>query len=315
MKKCNFLVIGGLGFIGKATVRILAANGHKVRVFDRRIPEKEEACSLFNNLSNIEFIAGDFINKKHLHDALEGCDVCIHLATTTLPATSNDDKIFDAQTNLVGTILLLEILRELNINKMVFLSSGGTVYGNPLYTPIDENHPTNPATSYGIIKLSIEKYCTLFNLLYGMKNVVIRLSNPYGLEQSGNGIQGVISVFLKKALSDEPIDIWGDGSVVRDYIYIEDVAKAILSASIYEGNETVFNIGSGVGTSINDIVAYLKEGLDKPLSVNYNEARCFDAKINILDIQKAKSELNWSPSIDVKTGLQSMISVLKNRKV
>ncbi|HWD13291.1 MAG TPA: NAD-dependent epimerase/dehydratase family protein [Pseudochrobactrum sp.] len=307
MRYSKFLILGGLGFIGRHVARTLLAQGHTVRVFDRYAPNHHEAARIFNSLNGLEFATGDFTDKDTIYKALIGCDACIHLVTTTLPATSNEDKLYDIQSNLVGTVQLLEAMRNQDIKKMIFLSSGGTVYGNPNYTPIDENHPTNPQSSYGIVKLAIEKYCQLFNHLHGANTIILRLSNPYGPGQSGSGIQGAVPAFTAKALAGQPIEIWGDGNIVRDYIHIDDVSRAIIDATQYRGEETVFNIGNGVGTSLNDIIGFLRETLNKEVKVNYSNARSFDVSTNILDISKAKKELGWLPSIDFKYGINTVI--------
>ncbi|KAA9371157.1 NAD-dependent epimerase/dehydratase family protein [Ochrobactrum quorumnocens] len=313
-KRSRFLVLGGFGFIGRHTVRALLKAGHAVRVFDRSAPSLDVLEQSFDNLENLEVVTGDFTQKQDITAALKDCDGCIHLVTTTLPASSNDKKIFDVQTNLIGTIQLLETMRELDIKKLVFLSSGGTVYGNPVYLPIDEKHPTNPRSSYGITKLSIEKYCALFNQLYGMKSVIIRLSNPYGPGQSHSGIQGAIPVFAAKALSGQPIEIWGDGNVVRDYIYIDDVAEAIISVINYAGNETVFNIGHGKGTSLKEIVSNIEAVINRTVSVNYLESRSLDVQTNILDISKARNELAWQPAMGLDRGIRRVLDELQEKK-
>jgi UDP-glucose 4-epimerase len=198
-------------------------------------------------------------------------------------------------------------MRELAIDKLIFLSSGGTVYGNPLYTPIDENHPTQPRSSYGIVKLAIEKYCYLYNELHDMKTVVLRLSNPYGPGQLGTGIQGAVPVFTHKALSGEPIEVWGDGSVIRDYIHIDDVSAAIISAIEYQGTETVFNIGSGLGTSINEIIVAIEQSLEQKVKVNYLPARALDVSVSVLNIAKAAKELEWTPKVLFESGIQTVV--------
>lgn len=307
MRLGKILVLGGLGFLGRNAVKTLIKRGYSVRVFDRRVPNDAEVIDLFGTSDNIDFIAGDFLDKKLILLALSGCDSCLHLITTTLPATSNADKIYDVSSNLIGSIQVLEAMRELEIGKLIFLSSGGTVYGNPLYTPIDENHPTHPRSSYGIVKLAIEKYCYLFNELHNMKAFVLRLSNPYGAGQLGTGIQGAIPVFVHRALMGEPIEIWGDGKVIRDYVHIDDVSAAIVSAVEYQGNETIFNIGSGSGTSLNQIIGSIEHALKRKVNVNYQPARSLDVSVSVLDITKAISEFAWMPRVPLEEGIRTVV--------
>ncbi|PWU72792.1 NAD-dependent epimerase [Ochrobactrum sp. POC9] len=307
MRLGKILVLGGLGFLGRNTVKTLIRGGYSVRVFDRRVPNEREIITMFGTSDNIDFIAGDFLDRKVILEALTGCDACIHLITTTLPATSNADKIYDVSSNLIGSLQVLESMRELEVGKLVFLSSGGTVYGNPIYTPIDENHPTHPRSSYGIVKLAIEKYCHLYNELHNMKAVVLRLSNPYGAGQLGTGIQGAIPVFVHRALTEEPIEVWGDGNVVRDYVHINDVSAAIASAVEYRGDETLFNIGSGSGRSLNQIVGSIEQALERKVSVNYRPARSLDVSVSVLDITKAMTEFNWKPKVTLESGILTVI--------
>ncbi|WP_018687239.1 NAD-dependent epimerase/dehydratase family protein [Ahrensia kielensis] len=309
----RFLVIGGNGFIGRHVVKKLLQDGYKVRVFDQSVPVPETIKKDYEKCCKIDFVLGDFTDKNAIFEALQDCQGCIHLATTTLPATSNADIQFDIQTNLIGTIQLLELMNELGIKRFVFLSSGGTVYGDPIYTPIDETHPTQPKSSYGIVKLTIENYCHLYKQLHGLKATVLRLSNPYGPGQSLNGIQGVIPIFSSKAAQDQEIEIWGDGSTIRDYIYIDDVVNAIISALNYDGDEIVFNIGSGTGTSLTEIINTLERILNKNIKIKYLPSRTLDASINVLNIKKSKNELKWEPKQSIETGLPSVIKSIKER--
>lgn len=205
---------------------------------------------------------------------------------------------------------LLEAARNHNIKKIVYLSSGGTVYGNPKYTPIGEEHPTNPISSYGITKLAIEKYLFAFNEVYGFNSVVLRVSNPFGPWQSNCGVQGVIGTFLRLALEGKEIEVWGDGTVVRDFIYVDDVIDAITSALNYQGKEVVFNIGAGVGTNINEIIFLLENALKKRIVVNYLPGRNIDVRENVLDVSKAHLHFGWRPKTMLSHGIARLIDSL-----
>ncbi len=214
------------------------------------------------------------------------------------------------ESNVVSTLQLLEAMRGIGIKKIVFASSGGTVYGQPIRTPIDEGHPTDPTTSYGITKLTIEKYMQLEKVLHGLQPVILRVANPYGERQRVEHAQGVVAAFLKRALADQPIEIWGDGSVVRDYLHVSDVAEAFAAALGYQGAETVFNIGSGSGTSLNELVRLLSQQLNKELCVNYQPARDFDVKSNVLNCQRALRDLGWQPQVSMAVGLERTLKWL-----
>jgi UDP-glucose 4-epimerase len=234
---------------------------------------------------------------------LDGIDPVIHLISTTLPKSSNDDPIFDVQSNVVSTLRLCDFAVDAGVRRIVFISSGGTVYGVPRHLPIREDHPTDPRVSYGIVKLAIEKYLALYHEQRGLGYVVLRVANPYGERQRVDVAQGAVAVFIDRALRDVPIEIWGDGSVVRDYIYIQDVASAFLRAVEYDGPPCVVNIGSGTGHSLNDLVARLESMLSRKVACRYLPARGIDVPRNVLDIARARETLQWSPSVGLDDGI------------
>jgi UDP-glucose 4-epimerase len=296
------LVIGGNGFIGTNLVDALHDAGHKVRVFDLFPSRYREPHP------NVEYVVGDMGNHGELHDAVQDVDWVFHLAYATLPQTSNEDPGYDVRSNVINSIQLLEECRHSSVRKIIFISSGGTVYGVPQRTPIPEDHPTEPICSYGITKLTIEKYLALYQKIWGLNYVVCRLSNPYGPLQNPFAKQGAIGVFLGNVLQGKPITIWGDGEVVRDYIYIEDAVAALLRAAEYEagdGDPRVFNIGGGDGTSLNQLVQAIKQIVDAPVGVTYTPARALDVPANVLDISKAQKYLKWTPQVELAEGLRT----------
>ena len=260
MARC--LVLGGAGFIGSHLAEALLLRGDTVRVFDRPNLVLPESLAGARGLERVD---GDFINEDDLAHAVPGCDVVFHLVSTTLPKSSNDNPIYDVDTNVIGTLHLLEVAKQSGVRKIVFISSGGTVYGIPRQIPVPESHATDPLVSYGISKLAIEKYLHLYKVLHGLDYTVLRVANPFGERQRVNAAQGAVAVFLHKALAGETIEIWGDGSVTRDYVYIRDVVNAFVKAMDYEGEPRVFNIGSGEGRSLNDILAAMEELLGRPV--------------------------------------------------
>lgn len=301
------LLIGGAGFIGRALADALVRDGKNVRIFTRTVsPDLRKSFSGWST-GKVELLQGDFLVTDDLRRALDGCDSIVHLVTTTLPATSNADKVLDIETNLLATVRLLEVARSYGPKRIVFLSSGGTVYGNPLYIPIDEVHPTNPLSSYGIGKLAIEKYLNLYSHLYGFNAVSLRLSNPYGPGQRGDRQQGAVAVFLERALTGKSIDIWGDGKVVRDYVYIDDAVNAICTALQYKGTQNVFNIGSGEGHDLNEIINVLGRLLNRKLAVSYHDPRAVDVKASILDISLAQKHLGWTPRFTFDEGISRFL--------
>jgi UDP-glucose 4-epimerase len=295
------VIVGGNGFIGTHLVEFLIREKIKVRVFDR-FPSQ-----FAQPKSEVEYIIGDLGNHGALAEIVESADWVFHLAYTTLPKTSNDDPVYDVRSNLIDTLQLLQACCDAKVTKVVFASSGGTVYGAPQQIPIPESHPTEPICSYGITKLSIEKYLHLFYHLYGLDYAVARMSNPYGEGQNPNAKQGAIGVFLGRVARGEPISIWGDGNVVRDYIHIDDAAAALLAAAKYApGAEAprIFNIGSGVGLSLNQIVEEIRKVVDRKFQVVYTPARSLDVPANILDTSLAQTHLKFYPAIDLPTGIR-----------
>jgi UDP-glucose 4-epimerase len=190
---------------------------------------------------------------------------------------------------------------------MVFVSSGGTVYGLARQNPIPESHPTDPICSYGIHKLTIEKYLQLFRSKNSLDSIVLRVSNVYGETQDCNRPLGAVAHFTARAVNEIPIEIWGDGTTTRDYIHIDDVVNALAKSISYEGAERLFNIGSGHGVSLNQLVEMLRQRLSKPVTVNYRPQRGCDVFENILDISRARRELSWTPGVALELGLERMI--------
>jgi len=290
------LVLGGNGFIGSHVVDALLKSGYKVRIFDRG-PELYRAT-----LSNVDYRFAPFSDVPALAEALEGVDIVYHLISTTVPSTSNLDPVGDIEGNLVSSVRLLQLMVQKNIHRIIYLSSGGTVYGIPQALPISESHPLNPICSYGVVKAAIEKYLFMYHSLHGIQPVVLRASNPYGERQTHSGVQGVIGTFFNKVLNDEVIEIWGDGSIVRDFVYVKDLAELCVVAgnSRYTG---ILNAGSGTGYSIKDIINGISFVVGAEVSHLFKPGRDYDVPKVVLDISKANNELGWSPSVSLHDGL------------
>ena len=290
------LVLGGSGFIGVHLVRGLLAAGSLVRVYDRSQNKFGVA------FADAEYVEGELGNYGLIREAVEGMEVVYHLVSTTLPKTSNDDPIYDVRSNLVDTLQLLEACAEAGVRKVVFASSGGTIYGLPRTVPIAEDHPTDPITSYGIVKLAVEKYLGHFQRLHGLDYAVLRVSNPYGPYQNPGGQQGAVAVFLQHLSAGEPITIWGDGSVVRDYLYVSDLAEALVLAGGVESRQSVFNVGSGRGTSLNELISLIVDVTGERPEVEYVSGRAMDVPANVLDVTRAREELGWRSRTDLVEG-------------
>lgn len=299
-KRSRCLITGGGGFQGYHLTKSLIANGYKVRCMDRYKP-------VWMPDEHVEFFEGDFSAIHQIAGAIKGCDVIFHLACTTLPQTSNEDPDFDVSSNVLGTIRMLDEAVKAKVKRFIFISSGGTVYGVPSLIPIPENHPTNPICSYGISKLMIEKYLRLYHRIHGLNACSIRLSNPFGEFQRVDSIQGAIAVFCYKALIGKTIQIWGDGSVKRDFIYISDVIDAMVKLIDSPVSGCEINIGTGKALSLNEIMDEIDYLLGKKIERHYSIARKFDIPVNVLDISFAKEKLNWEPKVTIQEGLDRTI--------
>lgn len=301
MKKC--LILGGCGFIGSHLADKLLEDGHEVRIFDR---PNVDISNVAHIAGEVEILEGDFTNEADVAKALEGMEVVYHLISTTLPATSNQNPAYDIESNLIGTIKMLDAAVKAGIEKIIFSSSGGTVYGPAEKIPIPEEHPTNPISSYGIHKLAIEKYLALYGNLYGLDWRVLRPSNPYGERQNPEGQQGAVAVFASALKQGKPITIWGDGSVVRDYIYVKDVVRAFAYFAQSSAPSRIYNISTGIGTDLNRLVELMAKASGLGPVVKYLPARKVDIPVNVLDNSKAKRELGWEPSVTLFEGLKKI---------
>ena len=285
--------------MGAHLVDRLVADGDRVRVLDR-VPI--DLRLRWQGAATVEDLAGDFVDLSAIDAAVKEIDVAYHLVSTTIPATSNVDPVFDVQSNLIGTLSFLKSAHAAGVKKVIFVSSGGTVYGNAPLQPIKETDPTNPICSYGITKLAIEKYLALYEYLHGLRFTAFRVSNAFG-EKQRPGPQGVISAFMQKALKGVPLEVWGDGSVVRDYVYVHDVVDALVRGSEYEGPCRIFNVGSGTGRSLNEVVEALRLITGEPIECIYKASRPVDVPRSVLDISLIKQELAWLPRVNFSTAL------------
>ncbi len=294
---CRVLVLGGQGFIGSHLVETLLGNGVRVRVLSR---PGRRGLHLF---SGVEYHFVDFSDSSSLAEALIDVDVVVHSLSSTVPATANLDPIADINCNLLSTVRLLQQMRDQGVSRLVFLSSGGTVYGEAKTIPIPEEHARNPVSSYGIVKVAIENYIAMFSAQHGLKSLVLRVSNPYGPRQGHLGVQGVIPTFFQRIIAGDEIRIWGDGSSVRDYLYISDLVSCIVQG-ITKDLAGVYNVGSGLGVSLRNILSLIEEILGISANVHYLPLRGFDVKKVVLDISKISKALDWVPSVPLREGCE-----------
>ncbi len=294
--KC--LVVGGTAFIGKHLVNYIRNQGDTVTIYSRKLPKNEMPSE------GITFIQGSLDDREKLFAAAKDIDVVYHLAWGTFPGTSIRNPGKDVMSNVLGSINLLDACVENNVHRIVFSSSGGTVYGKPIYLPIDESHFTNPISSYGITKLTIEKYIKMYGCLYDLKYAILRMSNAYGEGQLPYRGQGIIPTFLARIYEGKPLIIFGDGSVVRDYIYVKDVAKAFYMAAYGSLPNCTYNVGSGQGINISDLIDRIKAVTGNDITVKYEQNRSFDVPKVILDCELIKSEIGWNADVNLDEGIK-----------
>lgn len=300
------LVLGGAGFIGLNLCNRLVDRGAGVTCFSRSHPR-------LNDLDpRVVPMTGHFDDRLALANAVEGQDIVFHLIAGSVPQSSNRDPSAELTAAPIATLHLLEICRSARIRKVVFSSSGGAIYGIPSTTPIPEHAPTDPISAYGISKLTIEKSLYLYNHLYGIDYQILRIANPYGPFQLGNKHQGLIGSYIHRVLSGQPLEIWGTGEVVRDFLHVEDVSDALLAAVNYDGPHKVMNVGSGMGLSVNQIIAELQTAFGgERLSCMYKPSRAADVPINVLDTTLIRSELGWRPRVGLSDGLAGTIAWMR----
>lgn len=274
--------MGGLGFIGQNLIEELKED-YRLVVFGR---------SKNHNSPDYIYCHGDFTNRDAVETVFKKhrIDLVIHAISTTIPASA--DPIIDIDSNLKSTVHLLELLKQYNVSKIVFLSSGGTVYGliNELDS-VPENHPTYPISAHGITKLAIEKYLYLYQRLYNLNYLILRLSNPFG-EHHSSDKQGLINITLKKIIKKEPMTVWGNGEIIRDYIYVKDCVKIIHQLIDKNISNQIINVGSNQGYSINEILAIIRNLIGN-FEIIHSEYRNYDVPKIVLDTSKLKSLIDF----------------------
>jgi UDP-glucose 4-epimerase len=306
-QKYSCIVLGGGGFIGTNLCRRLVTSGHRVRAFGRR-------CLFPGDLQGAEWYQGDFSDSSSLAAAIDSFDVVFHLVHATVPQSANLDMAGDVQMNILPSIALLELCRRLGVQRIVFSSSGGTIYGRAGQIPTPETDPTEPITAYGVSKLAIEKYLGLYEYLYGLSFRALRLANPFGPFQVALKNQGVIAAIVSRAVNNEQIEIWGDGSVVRDFIFVEDVMDALEAAVADESLERIFNIGSGQGTSLCEVIAAIERLLGTRLKIDWRPGRPVDVPTSVMAIDRARDSLGWQPKVPFEVGLKKTIEWAHERR-
>lgn len=306
----NIILLGAAGFIGtNLTIQLAQSQTNKITLVDRKKQYFSNIVKL--GLENIDLLECDFDEYTDFSNLLEGQDIVYHLLSTTVPTTSNQHIVEELKANVIVTAKILESCVRCGVKKVVFLSSGGTVYGKEVECPLDESVATNPITSYGVQKITIEKLLYLYNYMYGLDYRVIRLANPYGPYQRPNGILGAVTTFTYKALKGEEIEVYGDGSVIRDFIYIDDAIRGILKIVGGESEYKVFNLGCGYGTNISTVLSTIEKTLKIELKIIHKPARKVDVPTNFLDISRYETAYGKLNPLPLGKGIKKTADFMK----
>jgi UDP-glucose 4-epimerase len=299
-------VIGANGFIGSHLVDELVAEGHEVTAFDRFRDNSSNFAS-----TNVRHVRGDFMNRADLEEAVQAQDMVFHFLSTTSPATAERDPLLDIRTNLTQTIELINACAQAEVSRFYFASSGGAIYGPQGKISYSETDAPKPVSPYAIAKLSIEHYLDYFRVTHGLQSTIFRISNPYGTRQKKDRLQGLIPIALRQATAGLPITRFGDGSMIRDYVYVEDLVKMIARVVAGQPKHHVYNLGSGLGYSVNEVLAAVEQSVGNPIHIV--EAAVPSTFIDqvVLDVTRFQNEFGWMPSTSLLEGvghtLQDMI--------
>lgn len=260
----NCLVVGGNGFLGSHLVDELAAAGHTVTAFDRFSHDRPTFGS-----SAVRSVTGDFFASDQLRAALEGQELLFHFLSTTTPATASADPTLDVRTNVMQSIELFDMAADAGVRRVYFASTGGAMYGNSGAYRVAETVLPAPVSPYAIGKQAIESYLRFFQRTRGLESTSFRISNPYGPRQHVEKKQGVIPIFLHRIAQGLPVEVYGDGSMVRDFIFAEDAARMIVSTVGSEPAHPVYNVGSGVGTTVNEVLDLARAVTGRDVAVEH----------------------------------------------
>jgi len=299
MKK--ILITGGCGFIGVNLIACLKKNNlaDSIVVLDNESLGKH---SYLEEFDNIEFYHGDIRDKDIVHDLLKGMDAVVHLAADTRVLDSIADPVKNFDVNVVGTLNVLNAVRENKVPILVNASTGGAILGE-VPSPVHEDMAPEPLSPYGASKLSVEAYCSAYTRSYGIRASSLRFSNVYGPRSFHKG--SVVAAFFKNILAGESLNVYGDGSQVRDYVFVEDICTAIVNALELE-IVSFYQLGTGIPTTVNQLIDFMREIVedDSKINVKYHDFRAGEIHTTYCDISKAHKNLNYSPSMDLKQGLK-----------
>lgn len=293
----RIVVLGGMGFLGRNLVdRLVETGKHEITVFDRTIPQRDTDCP-----SNVSYAQGSFRSGYDFEELVSGADLVIHLVSTSVPGNEKGtlDEIYG---NVIPSVELFDACAAQHVGRVVFMSSGGTVYGSSS-RPNKETDLPNPINTYGLQKVMIEQALRYASRSSDLEYQVIRLSNPYGPGQNPHGTLGLITKLVYQALNHETINIFGDGSVVRDFIFIDDAIQAVLDVIKSGETNATYNVGRGIGTSVADVVRTISTTLPENIHLEHKPGRKVDVPYSVLDIEKYKSIASIHDFVSLDEGI------------
>jgi UDP-glucose 4-epimerase len=295
----KYLILGGTGFVGSNLSRALVSRGLHPRMLVRQGRPLDKPLPL---VDKVDLMYGDYLDETAMRQAVEGVDIIFHLISTPHPNFMAEGATHDIQTNLQPMVRMLKICSASGVRKVVYLSSGGTVYGEADAIPIVEDHPTNPISSYGQTQLAIECYLKYISRTTPLEVNILRASNAYGPFQNPMGAQGIVAVAMGCALYNRKLTIYGKGEAVRDYIFISDVTDLMMMAADTPGSSIV-NVSTGIGTSVMDLLREIEAVMGRSLEKEYAPARPGDVRVNVLANELAHRVYGWSPQVKLRDGL------------
>lgn len=308
----NVMILGAAGFIGtNFTIQLAKNPNNRITLVGRNMKHFHD-IQMFH-FSNVIIRESSLDAETVFDELIKGQEVLYHLVSTTVPTTSNQYISQELQANVIFSSNLFEACIRCGVKKVVFISSGGTVYGKEDNCPLNEHTPANPISSYGVQKVTIEKLLYLYNYMYGLDYRIIRLANPYGPYQRPNGVLGAVTTFTYKALKGEEITVYGDGSVVRDFIYIDDAVRAIQKIVDGDNKHHTFNLGCGYGTSIKQVLDTIQETLGLEMNIVYKESRKVDVPTNYLDISRYEKYYGALNPLSLSDGIRKTVAFMKEK--
>lgn len=297
------LVTGGAGFIGSNLVRLLIERGHHVVVLDDLSSGHKKNLHTF---PMIQFIEGSVCDERAVSEAINKVEVIFHLAASVGNARSLSDPFADSETNVLGTLRILEAARRHHVRKVV-VSSSAAIFGELKTLPIREDHRVEPETPYGVSKLAEEKMSMAYSKLYGFEVACLRYFNVYGVNQRYDAYGNVIPIFVHRSLQDQPMTIFGDGEQTRDFINVRDVARANLAAAEKIGASGAFNLASGTSVTINKLAEMIRLECWPKARIEYGPLRKGDVRDSLADLSAAHAAFGFQPTVHLAEGLKEYV--------